>query len=120
MVKDMNNYQKMRQTNYAIRKYLKKQGFYDIVFFPHTRFFKDIWGLWDFVCKKRLEGSCSMFQIFWGQAKTGYASKEEKERMNDFCLHSGEKGLVVEYAPVKKKHSLKKRKIIITRMGDAE
>jgi hypothetical protein len=116
----------MRSVNVILRKELKRLGFYDIVFFPHTRFFKDIWSLWDFVCKKNIEGSCSMFQVFWGQAKTGYASKEEKKNMNDFCLHSGQKGLILEYAPVMKKYNdkkgyyLKERRIIVTRLGDFE
>jgi hypothetical protein len=116
---------RMRDVNVILRKELKKRGFYDITLFPHTRFFRDVYGF-DGVCKQNIEGSCSLFLIFWLQLKTGYASKEEKEKLNDFCLHSGEKGLIVEYAPVTKKYKdkkgyyLKERKIIITRLGDVE
>lgn len=120
-----NPMRRMRSVNVILRKELKSKGFYDIVSFPHTRFFRDVYGF-DAVCKRRIEGSCSLFEVFWVQWKTGYASKEEKEKLNAFCLHSGEKGLIVEYAPIMKKYKdkkgfyLKKRKIIITRLGDIE
>jgi len=93
----------MRATNKAIRDYLVKLGFYDIVNFPHTRFFKDVWHLWDGVAKKG--GS-----IYWVQNKTGYASKEDKERLKEFCEKFNQRGLVVERIKIKQKYTGKPTK----------
>jgi len=38
----MNTRTKMYRTNTKIKKYLVKQGFKDIHFFPHTRWIKDV------------------------------------------------------------------------------
>jgi len=116
-----NNMRKMRAVNQLHRKKLKELGYYDIVLFPHTRWFKDVFGLWDGVCKKAIAGSKSFFNLYWLQLKTGYASQKEKKALKEFCINSNQKGLLLEYTPVKKRYRNKKgyyvkgRKIIVTR-----
>jgi hypothetical protein len=114
-----NSRRRMRSVNHILRKELKRKGFYDITLFPHTRWFKDLWGLWDGVCKLQ-DSEPSTFEVYYLQLKTGYASKELKEAMGKFCKQSNQKGILVEYAPVMKKlkkregYYMKARNIIIT------
>lgn len=120
----VNNMQRMRDVNRQHRKKLKELGFYDIVFFPHTRWFKDVFGLFDGCCKKKKEGSEALFDLYWLQMKTGYASQKEKKTLKEFCFNSGQRGLLLEYAPIKKRYKkkegyyIKGRNIIITKFGE--
>jgi len=91
----MNNMQKMRDSNSRIRKALVSLGFSDIVLFPHSRFFKDVWHLFDGCCKKCVEAS-PIFDVYWIQAKTGYAPVEQKNAIEEFCFLSGQKAIVAE------------------------
>lgn len=95
----MNTMERMRKTNTIIKKELKKQGWYDIVLFPHTRYFKDLYGLWDGICKKDVKFGC--FKLYFLQFKTGYCSLEDKKLMKDFCVDSGMRGLLCELIPKK-------------------
>jgi hypothetical protein len=102
----MNNYQKMRETNHQAREKLKDMGYSDIVMFPHTRFSKDVWGLFDGVCKLKTLNS-EMFDVYWFQIKTGHI-KKAKKYIEDFCMRSGEKALIIERIPYKEKYKKKK------------
>jgi len=118
----MNKYAKMRRTNAIIKKKLKEMGFYDIVMFPHTRHFKDVFHLWDGVCKYKKEFSDNHFDLAWLQMKTGYAPEKDKQKMERFCSLSGSKGVIAEYIPYKEKYKKKKgsyikHKIKITKIG---
>jgi hypothetical protein len=94
----LNNRDRMYQTNYKIKRELEKLGYREFFLFPHTRFSKDVWGLWDGVVKKYKESS-AIFNVYWIQLKTGYASKEDREKMKNFCFLSGQKALLCEYVP---------------------
>lgn len=118
----MNTMQKMRRTNVIIKKRMKQEGYYDIVMFPHTRHFKDVWGLWDGVCKieKNLPNRKG-FDIAWLQFKTGYATVKDKNDMRDFCMKSGSRGILAELIPYQEKYKNKKgsytkKKIRITKL----
>ena len=100
----VSNMQRMRDVNKQHRRRLKELGFYDIVFLPHSRWFKDVFGLWDGWCKKRIEGSESLFKVYWLQLKTGYAKQKDKKALHDFCFNSGQRGLLLEYVQAKKKY----------------
>lgn len=102
----MNTYQKMRETNHQAREKLKDMGYSDIVMFPHTRFSKDVWGLFDGVCKLKTINS-ELFNVYWFQIKTGHIKKARKD-IEDFCMRSGEKALIIERIPYKKKYKKKK------------
>lgn len=112
----VSTYTRMHAVNQILKAELRKKGYYDIVLFPHTRWFKDVYGIWDGVCKKK----CSIgFRLIWLQLKTGYASRKDKAVMKNFCEFGHTKGLLAEYVPVrvkykKKKGSFTKRKVLIT------
>lgn len=117
----MNNMAKMRRTNVLMKEELKRMGYYDIVMFPHTRHWKDVFGLWDGVAKIP-NGNNGCFHLAWLQFKNGYASKEEKQRMEDFCSSSGTKGVLVEYVKVRVRYSNRpgsysKRQMKVTHFG---
>ena len=59
----MNTITKMRRTQRMVKRYLEQRGF-KVWFIHHTRFQKDIWGLFDAFCISR-EGTAMV------QAKSG-------------------------------------------------
>ena len=101
-----------------------KLGYYDIVMFPHTRHFKDLYHLWDGVCKTPVKldipipgkpgmvyvtkSDTSQFHLVFLQFKTGYASSEDKEEMRKFCQLGGVMGLLAEWVPKQVKYARKK------------
>lgn len=106
-VQKMNTMQRMRKTNQIFRAELEKMGYYDMVMFPHTRYFKDVWGLWDGVCKEPV-GVNTQYRVVWLQFKTGYASNEDKMAMQLFCKSSLQKGMLCELVKRRKKYKNKK------------
>jgi hypothetical protein len=102
----------MYQTNTLIREEMKKNGFYDITPFPHSRFSKDVYG-WDGVAKIKLPSDYNVIittkddlSIVWYQNKTGYCSN--KIELIEFCKNTGEKGLIAELIKYKEKYKNKK------------
>ena len=95
----------MRRINSIIRKELTELGFYDITAFGHSRFSKDLFGLWDFVAKEKHRDG---FNVVFIQAKTGYAPSEDKEEMRKFCQLGGVMGLLAEWVPKQVKYARKK------------
>ncbi len=117
----MNTMAKMRRTNVIMKEELRQMGYYDIVMFPHTRHWKDVFGLWDGIAKLK-NGNNGQFHLAWLQFKGGYASKEEKEKMSEFCKGSSTKGILMEYVKVKVKYANKpgsynKKQIKMTHFG---
>ena len=62
----MNNYSKMRRVQRIARKYLEDNG-YIVHLTPHTRFQKDIFGLFDMVCVRPYGAN-----VLFVQVKSGY------------------------------------------------
>lgn len=88
---------KMRRTNVIIRKHLGEAGLFDFVMFPHTRYFKDVFGLWDGVAKRMVDLSKARSEIIWLQFKTGYTSRKDKRRMLVWCIGCSARGILAEY-----------------------
>ena len=83
----------MRQTNSRIKKHLKELGYFDFWTVPHTRHSKDMWGLFDCVCKEKTDYG---FKPVFCQFKTGYADKLTKEQISEFSILSKTKCLICE------------------------
>ena len=99
---------------------MKKLGFYNIKPFPHIRYSKDIYG-WDGVAQ--LPVNKDKFIVVWFQNKTGNIKVQDRKLLYNFCIQSGEKGLLsfrvkrkVKYAG-KRKGSYATHKIIFVPIG---
>ena len=102
----VNKYQRMRQVNGRIKAMLKARGYFDFYAIPHLRFSKDLFGLFDFICKQPHIGE-DKFRIVFCQFKCGGATTELKRKIKEFCEASGQLGLLVEYIKRKGKYEYK-------------
>ena len=94
----MNTINKMYRVNALLKEELKLSGVKEIQMFPHTRYSKDVFGLWDAV---GIYGDSFIGEsIVWIQFKTGYTDKAVFER---WCARTGSKGIIAEYIPKKVK-----------------
>lgn len=107
----MNTMAKMRRTNSIIKKELVKRGFFDIVMFPHTRHFKDVYNIFDGICKRPRKMSISgevnkpivydielpdEFNIHWLQFKTGHIDPKDTEKIIQFCGNARQHAVIGE------------------------
>jgi hypothetical protein len=65
----MNNYAKMRRVQRLAREYLEAD-YWKVHLTPHTRYQKDIFGLFDMVCVSEVYPF-----VLWVQVKSGYCKK---------------------------------------------
>jgi hypothetical protein len=91
---NMNTMDRMRSNNAIMKRELVRLGYTEFIMFPHTRFFKDIYGLWDGVCKKYVNDM--HFELHWVQFKTGRVSPADRKLMGEFCFRGLARGLLVE------------------------
>jgi hypothetical protein len=106
----MSNIDKMHRVNAILKKELEKEGMTDIQMFPHTRWNKDIFGMWDAVGYRDND-------VVWIQFKSGYCSDMKKYKK--WCDRFYQVAVIAQYIPFiqKKKNGkgkyVKRRAILV-------
>jgi hypothetical protein len=86
----MNTIKRMYASNKKLKTELERRGFHTIQMFPHTRWSKDVFGLFDGVCLSF--DDC----LYWIQFKTGYSEGNIKVKIEEFCAKTNSNAVIAE------------------------